>query len=59
MSRKANLFYEVNITNKGSCRHGDRSRKPIPREKGSKEKESVILHLNPHKYLEGNKKDQG
>lgn len=58
MSRKSDFLYEVYITDEGSCRQGDGSRKPVPGKEGRKEKESVVLHLNPHKYLEGDKKDK-
>ena len=59
MSWKPNLFYEVYITNKSPCGHGYRCRKPVPWKESRKEKEDIILHLNSHKYLKGDKKNKG
>ena len=53
------FFYEGYIANEGSTRHNDGGGKPVPGEKGREEKESVVFHLKSHKYLEGDKKDEG
>jgi hypothetical protein len=53
------FFYEGYITDKSSRRHGDGSREPVPGKKGRKKKESIVLHLNSHKYLKGDNQNDG
>lgn len=59
VSWETDFFYKSYVSNKNSRRHCDGCRKPVPREKGREEEKSIILHLNSHKYLEGNEKDDG
>jgi hypothetical protein len=58
VSRETNSLDKIYVPNKSSCRHCDRCREPIPRKEGREEEESIILHLDPHKYFEGDEKDE-